>query len=393
MSRALLLGLSLSCLLGFALLCAIVAADHKQAQQRKLGENLVRAGLSPEDAPSEPLPAAGTIEIDHTDYDFGATSLQAKVAHVFTIRNVGTGELRLKIQERSCTCILGELKDDVLQPGETTEMELTADSQGIERRVVQGVTLETSDPERPSVALRLIGHFRREVWSDRSTIHFQGLLPGEERTIDVPVYSEWPEGFSVEKSESRPADIRMSVLPLDAAALNAAQAASGVLLKITCPAGVKDFLGGNLTCQLRRNGSSQEETYSFGIEGDRLGLIGVFGPDIDELGRIQLGNIDQFKGKTVSLTIKARGQARQLPATGIRTSPDFVQAELQPLDKVAERGLHRLVITIPPHAPQASFQGEDAGRIEIEFAQEYPSLSLKLEFAVVSDALSLRSTR
>jgi hypothetical protein len=260
-----------------------------------------------------------------------------------------------------------------------------------EATVVQGVTLETNDPQQPRVALRLLGHMRREVWVDRPVVSFRDLQPQEMRTVPVRIFSSWPEGFTLSQVTARPSELQVETSPLDPADLSAAEADSGLLLHVTCPLEVNDLLWSKITVRMKRNNSDQEEEYHLDVRGNRLGLLGVFGEPLDELGRIKLGNLQQGIEKTVSYSLKARGTNKVLRALQVRVTPAFLDVGIKPAEQAAANGLHQLVVTVPGDVPEGSYQGSQAGQIEIDFADEYPSLVFKVEFAVVNDAHQLSS--
>jgi len=387
MSRLLTVGFVLVGLSLAASVAAFVSTDRQRERTKRLQESLRQAGVQVNAESDEP-PAGipGKLALSETDYDFGRVSPQAKVKHAFEIRNDGAGILTLKVAERSCTCILGQLKRDKLAPGETTTLELALKSEGKEGQIVQGVTLETNDPDRRFISLRLLGELRQEVWADQSSVSFIDLAPGEVRTVPIHIYSVWPEGFSVDDVTSRPAKLQAEWVPMNDAALQTAEAASGVVLNVTCPAQVHDFFLGRLSLKVRRNDSQQVEQYSFDVDGNRLGLIGVFGEPLDELGRMKAGNIERGAGRTIVYSVKARGRDKKLKLKNLRRWPEFLDVQIQPTTSVSQSGLHKLIVTIPAGAPEGSYQGVDAGKIELDFEGEYPGLVFKVEFAVVEEA-------
>jgi hypothetical protein len=363
-----------------------LSAERQEATKARLEANLRAAGLKSErpidhvDRKNPPR-----LVVSESDYDFGDVSAQADVRHTFTLRNAGPGVLRLKIIERSCTCIAGSLDRDELPPGEEAHLELAVKNEAsLEAQVVQGVTIETNDPTQPHIALRLLGRLRRQVWADRDAAVFRDMAPGETRTVPVEILSDWPEGITLGSVRAFPAEVVCEATPIDSASLDQHNAKSGLVLNITCPPKVTDLWGANVVATFQRKGSDEQEEYYLNLEGNRLGRIGVYGMPLDDLGRMKIGNVSR-RGHTIQYTVKARGEVKRLVPRAITTTPEFVEATLTPLETAEETGLHRLTLVIPAEAPEGSFQGVNAGSLRLEFENDYPTLNFKLEFAVTND--------
>ena len=73
-------------------------------------------GAVPADAPD--------IEIDAPTYDFGAIPQMEKVGHSFTIKNVGGSPLEILEVDPSCTCEKVDLREKVIPPGGTTQLDV-----------------------------------------------------------------------------------------------------------------------------------------------------------------------------------------------------------------------------------------------------------------------------
>lgn len=68
--------------------------------------------------------AEARIEIPNNEFYFGKTVQQAAVRHVFWIKSVGTDTLRINEVHPGCGCTEAPLKDSVLAPGDSTELEI-----------------------------------------------------------------------------------------------------------------------------------------------------------------------------------------------------------------------------------------------------------------------------
>ncbi len=97
------------------------------------------------------------IEIDAPTYDFGAIPQMEAVEHSFIIKNVGGGPLEILEVEPSCTCEKVDLKEKVIPPGETTQLDLRYRGSNNSGKIRASVYLKTNDPDEPEMVVSLFG--------------------------------------------------------------------------------------------------------------------------------------------------------------------------------------------------------------------------------------------
>ena len=108
--------------------------------------------------PRRAAPAdAPDIEIDAPSYDFGVIPQMEKVEHSFTIKNVGRNPLEIFEVDPSCTCEKVDLREKVISPGGTTQLDLRYRSSNNSGKIRASVYLTTNDPDEPEMVVSLFG--------------------------------------------------------------------------------------------------------------------------------------------------------------------------------------------------------------------------------------------
>ena len=106
-------------------------------------------GAVPADAPD--------IEIDAPTYDFGVIPQMEKVEHSFTIKNVGGSPLEILEVDPSCTCEKVDLREKVIPPGGTTQLNVRYRGSTNSGKTRVAVYLKTNDPDEPAAVVSLFG--------------------------------------------------------------------------------------------------------------------------------------------------------------------------------------------------------------------------------------------
>lgn len=86
------------------------------------------------------------ISITPLSYDMGDIKAGEKVTKIYTIKNVGGEILDIKEVRASCGCTAVKPGKNKLGPGESTELEVTFNSEGREGKQNKTVYIETNDP-------------------------------------------------------------------------------------------------------------------------------------------------------------------------------------------------------------------------------------------------------
>jgi Protein of unknown function (DUF1573) len=353
----------------------VVYTQREAKQQAVRDKNIRDAGLEErvkkrkEAALVKGKPVAITPE---TVFEFGEISGQSTLSHTFKIRNAGDAPLTLKVDKPSCTCIVAKSVKDVLAPGEETELELGFNPQGKINDVIQWADVYTNDPNRNMIRFQLVGRTIKKIWADGDSLLFRDLQPLEERAVNIHLYSIYEKGFDVVNFVSEPKELVVKAEPLTAEELLVeGNPKSGVRIVATFPKslGTQD---GSLAFSIRPRGVGAEEhtTMNMELSANRLGMLGMYGKYVDELGRMKFEQIPHGKGLIAKYNLKARGEDKLLKVRRLYVEPDFVKVTIVPAENAETTGLHTMLVEIPPDAPEVDYLGKTRGKIEIDFEQE-----------------------
>ena len=130
------------------------------------GEGLVALGQDTPAQPPVPVVGAGDeaaqaqpphLQLSSEEWDFGMKWYGEPCATEITITNTGASPLKILKIRSSCGCTALKPKRKELLPGESDTMSLTYNTKKNKEQVSQTVTLETNDPERPRVSIKVKG--------------------------------------------------------------------------------------------------------------------------------------------------------------------------------------------------------------------------------------------
>lgn len=127
--------------------------------------------------------------VDGPMYDFGTMSVGDSGEHLFEVRNDGKSNLTLKIGESTCKCTLGNLEQNNLAPGESTQVKLSWVVKTSQDRFSQQAQLLTNDPNLGMIPLTIIGRVIREYEFEPKALTFGSVTPGELIDIETVLYN------------------------------------------------------------------------------------------------------------------------------------------------------------------------------------------------------------
>ena len=98
---------------------------------------------------------APRIAVEPDQFDFGAVRQHSRVSKPFRIRNFGSRPLSIERISASCGCSAWQLEEGEIAPGQSTELRVSLDTRDDVGRVERTVLIESNDPERPKLLIRL----------------------------------------------------------------------------------------------------------------------------------------------------------------------------------------------------------------------------------------------
>ena len=129
------------------------------------------------------------VEVDETSHDFGMMPPGAEGEHVFTVRNTGDDDLRLRLGASTCKCTLGELDNEVVKPGEETQIKLSWTVKEGDLNFSQSAQVITNDPSQVVIQFEIIGKIIDKFDVVPQTWSFGEIATGEPITLSGKVYS------------------------------------------------------------------------------------------------------------------------------------------------------------------------------------------------------------
>ena len=127
--------------------------------------------------------------VGDSTFDFGTMQPNEKGKHVFIVKNVGEGDLKLRVGASTCKCTLGSLEDDMLMPGEQTEVVLEWTVKTNESTFGQSAQLLTNDPATYAIDLKITGQVVDQMAMVPESLTFGEVAAGETFTLEGKIYS------------------------------------------------------------------------------------------------------------------------------------------------------------------------------------------------------------
>jgi len=110
----------------------------------------------------EALNQAPRIAFDHTLYEFSTVDQGELVSTVFTFTNTGKSPLNIRKVKANCGCTVAKPQKTTLEPGESSSLMVTFDTEGRRGRQYKSVAVFTNDPTKPTHQLTIKGIVRGE---------------------------------------------------------------------------------------------------------------------------------------------------------------------------------------------------------------------------------------
>lgn len=136
------------------------------------------------------------------EFDFGVAEPGNLLKHTFPIKNVGQGNLELKLEGVTCKCLtMGLDKDEVIvvKPGETFDVKLEWRSDSSTKNFQQFARIKTNDKEQTQIKLKVTGRIVSPVAvsPDRVKCHVKEAAEGA--TFEFNVFAFPSDSIDADK--------------------------------------------------------------------------------------------------------------------------------------------------------------------------------------------------
>lgn len=98
--------------------------------------------------------ADAKLDVPTTDFAFGYVPQNARIAHRYTLKSVGTDTLKIERIQPGCGCTQAPFSKTALAPGESTDGELIFNTGSYSGNVVKVATVKTNPPGVPETQLK-----------------------------------------------------------------------------------------------------------------------------------------------------------------------------------------------------------------------------------------------
>ena len=335
--------------------------------------------------------AVPNVEVDQAKHDFGTLDVETVGRHEFVLTNRGSRPAKLSKGTVTCSCVLSELAQTELAPGESTRVILEWRSKGRIGPYRQSGTIRV-DPGDREIILSVEGRFVSIAYADPAYVDFGKISTSEPAASAVRFYSLLDEPITVAGYDySDPATAKhfdINTTPLPAAQLQGEKGAkSGLAARITLKPGLPcGPIRQTITFQTNLK---QRPAITVQVQGTVTSDITVVGRGWnEEAGRLSLGAVKSQEGTQRVVVLSARGPYRKdVHFKLVSVSPAFLKARLEEIAPGPNpTAVHtKLTIEVPKGQPSGSYIEAPESRLgEIVLRTNHPYLpELKIPIAFI----------
>jgi hypothetical protein len=138
------------------------------------------------------------LEVPEPRFDFGRAERGASVEHVFRLTNGGDAPLVIEQVKSTCGCTVGVASAREVAPGGEGRVIVTLDTARLAGRTTKVVTVYSTDPATPVLALALTGEVVADLVVTPPALYLGKIRRGEPAEGEVAIVSGRPgETFAV----------------------------------------------------------------------------------------------------------------------------------------------------------------------------------------------------
>lgn len=308
-----------------------------------------------------PAPKA---EVDkELTYEFGEMPQQTTGQHVWTITNVGEGDLELWKGSSTCMCTIAKLKEGdkmVLKPGESTEIELEWKTNEVQGNFHKGANIETNDPDRPTIPLFVQGTVNPPlIVVPGDTIDLHTISTDAPQTTFIALYSpDRPETKITEVNTSRPDHLKTEVVPMTDSEVEQAKVKAGWKININVEPG---YPIGHLREEIVIH---TDHPLRPEIRVTAVGMVS--GPISVVPERIRMVNVKSREGASIDVNLLVRGGHEA--KIEVAQKPENLDAAIEADGET--KGRYKLKVNVPQGTPAGFIDGDIVLKTDQENAGE-----------------------
>lgn len=156
--------------------------------------------------------AAPKITVTRAIWDFGRVWVGDACETEITMRNIGDAPLRIIKVSTTCGCTVARSTKLVLEPGESDTLKVTFDTKQPKPIAHQKITIDTNDPQRPSVDIEVKGsvlHVYRPAPDDK--VYFGQVPETAQMTKSLDLFNnmDHPVSLKLKPVEDKNYDVKL----------------------------------------------------------------------------------------------------------------------------------------------------------------------------------------
>lgn len=139
------------------------------------------------------------LVVPNSTFNFGRREKGDVVRHTFTLKNGGRKALHIKDVRPACGCTTTEPEQNVLSPGEETELQVRLDLSRQKGEQDKKIALETNDPDQPVFNLTMRGIATSRVKLDPERVELGHIPATQTAKASVNVRATKELSFGVDR--------------------------------------------------------------------------------------------------------------------------------------------------------------------------------------------------
>lgn len=316
-------------------------------------------------------------------YDFGVMEVGEELEHVFEIKNVGEGVLKLTPGKASCKCTHFTVDKEELKSGEVAKATVKWRPVEVQETFRQAAPIDTNDPQMPKIQLNIHGKVK-SIFTVKPGLTWDlgEFTEGESKEFPGFVYCNLEEKFQIEDLKTSNPELQATIEPASDVDLKKEGAKSGYKIKLTAGKAlpVGEFAE-SLTFKCR---ATKDVDMRVDLKGHRAGPLRVVARGMDPKTLTwELGTFDARKGIKQKLSLFFQSASgTDLKFENVESNPPGIIVSLSKDENFKGRGQRYVAdVEIPPGDKAQILNEGKSGTVRIQTnAPEIGVINLKMKY-------------
>ena len=130
------------------------------------------------------IPSGPQIVVGSSRVNLGVVPTGTELRLSLPVNNGGSDDLELQHIQSTCSCTVGTISRNPIQPGEEGRIDVRIETPGAEGEFTQTLTMTSNDPSSPSVLVDFAGDARDVVVPEVSHVRFGKITRGKDGKLE-----------------------------------------------------------------------------------------------------------------------------------------------------------------------------------------------------------------